>query len=108
MILAWNNLEHYGEVLGNIKGCLFLGVPHSGSDLAYWAKFPARVIPYASFGFAGNPAFLRSLERNSKVWLDISRDFVHRSTQLMIRTFFETDRLGDVTVSSSFTHLIFR
>ena len=62
MILAWTNLSRYGEVLEKVKGCLFLGVPHRGADLARWAKIPAHFISYASVGFAGNTRFLDSLE----------------------------------------------
>jgi len=100
MAVAWSNYPYYGEILDKITGCLFLGVPHQGSDLAYWAKFPARILPYVSLGFAGNPRFLELLETNSKEWMQISKDFVHRASKLSIRTFFETEKLGDVIVSS--------
>ena len=93
MILAWTNNSYYGEVLEKFKGCLFLGVPHRGADLAYWANFPARIIPYASFGFTGNPRFLESLKKNSKDWMRISNDFVPRGAQLHIRSFFEQKNL---------------
>jgi hypothetical protein len=99
MILAWNNHGHYGAVLENIKGCLFLGVPHRGADLAYWAQLPAHIIKYGSLGFTGNPRFLSSLKKSSPEWMQISKLFVHRGTQLNIRTFFETDKLGNMIVS---------
>ena len=99
MILAWTNNNQFGEVLGRIKGCLFLGVPHRGADLAYWAAFPARMIPYTSFGFWGNPRLLKSLRKNSEDWMRISNDFVPRARRLEIRSFFETDKFRDVIVS---------
>ncbi|KAH0170241.1 hypothetical protein KCU67_g2721, partial [Aureobasidium melanogenum] len=98
MIQAWTRNEYYNDILENVKGCLFLGVPHRGADLAYWAKFPAQIIPYLSLGFRGNTKLLESLSSKSADWMRISRDFVHRATSLQIRTFYETDRLGNVIV----------
>jgi pimeloyl-ACP methyl ester carboxylesterase len=98
MIQAWTRNEYYNDILENVKGCLFLGVPHRGADLAYWAKFPAQIIPYFSLGFRGNTKLLESLSSKSADWMRISRDFVHRATSLQIRTFYETDRLGNVIV----------
>lgn len=99
MILAWNNNEHYGTVLGSVQGCLFLGVPHRGSDLAYWAQLPAHLIKYGSINFMGNPRFLESLKSNSPEWMRISKLFLHRATKLSIRSFYETNKLGNVIVS---------
>ncbi|KAG9699739.1 serine carboxypeptidase, partial [Aureobasidium melanogenum] len=98
MIQAWTRNEYYNDILENVKGCLFLGVPHRGADLAYWAKLPAQIIPYISLGFRGNSKLLESLSSKSADWMRISRDFVHRATSLQIRTFYETDRLGNVIV----------
>lgn len=99
MIQAWTRNEYYDDILENVKGCLFLGVPHRGADLAYWARLPAQILPYISLGFRGNSKFLESLSSKSADWMRISRDFVHRAISLQIRTFYETDRLGNVIVS---------
>lgn len=99
MIQAWTNIQRYNELLDSVKGCLFLGVPHGGADSAYWAKFPARMIPYVTFGLRGNPSFLKSLESKSEDCVRISRDFVHRAVSLKIRTFYETEKLGNMIVS---------
>ncbi|KAH0367140.1 hypothetical protein KCU65_g4796, partial [Aureobasidium melanogenum] len=88
----------YNELLDSFKGCLFLGVPHGGADSAYWAKFPARMVPYVTFGLRGNPSFLKSLESKSADCVRISRDFVHRAVLLKIRTFYETEKLGNMIV----------
>ncbi|PLB52365.1 hypothetical protein P170DRAFT_348482, partial [Aspergillus steynii IBT 23096] len=90
--IAWNNSDRYGRLLDQIKGCLFLGVPHRGADLASWAKLPVRTFQLLSGGSLGNNNFLDSLQRNSTVWMDISRDFVHRAKHLQIRTFHETEK----------------
>lgn len=97
--MAWTEYHRFGEVLDRIKGCVFLGVPHRGADLADWAAFPARMIPYASIGGFGNPRLLESLKKNSKDWMRISNDFIPRAKSLEIRSFFETLKLGNVIVS---------
>lgn len=98
MILAWTNNKRYGEVLDKIKGCLFLGVPHRGADLAYWAEFPALSIQAASLGLKANPRFLNSLKTNSKTLMKIADEFVYRSENLEIRSFYETEKMGNTIV----------
>ncbi|KAG9526674.1 hypothetical protein KCV07_g330, partial [Aureobasidium melanogenum] len=98
MIEAWTRNEYYRDILESVKGCLFLGVPHGGADSAYWAKFPARMVSYVTLGLRGNSRILGSLETKSADCVRISRGFVHRATSLQIRTFYETDRLGNVIV----------
>ncbi|KAH0030808.1 hypothetical protein KCU78_g2959, partial [Aureobasidium melanogenum] len=98
MIEAWTRNEYYKDILESVKGCLFLGVPHGGADSAYWAKFPARMVSYVTLGLRGNSRILGSLETKSADCVRISRGFVHRATSLQIRTFYETDRLGNVIV----------
>ncbi|KAG9759988.1 hypothetical protein KCU73_g3113, partial [Aureobasidium melanogenum] len=76
MIQAWTRNEYYKDLLESVKG----------------------YVPYLSLGFRGNSKFLESLSSKSADWMRISRDFVHRATSLQIRTFYETDRLGNVIV----------
>ena len=100
-ILAKENDERYGELLEKISGCLFLGVPHRGADLAYWMNIPAQIIPLFSLGFKGNTQFLESLRRNSNEGRTISASFVQRSKRLNIRSFYETKKVLNQIVSSS-------
>ena len=99
MILAKQNDERYGELLENIRGCIFFGVPHRGADIAYWASIPAQIITHLSLGFVGNVQFLESLKRNSVVWRSISNEFVHRAKRIHIRSFYETKKIGNQIVS---------
>ena len=102
MNTAWNNPVTYGPLLEKIYGLVFFGVPHRGADLAYWAGLPASLLDHALVGFGGNRSFLKALERNSDEWRSISRDFTQRGAGLSsIRTFFETERLGNIWVSLS-------
>lgn len=99
MILAKQNDDRYGELLEGINGCLFLGVPHRGADLAYWANIPAQIIAHLSMGLAGNTHFLESLKRKSEIWRSISNDFVHRGKKLHIRSFYETKKMVNQIVT---------
>jgi len=100
MITAWNDSATYGPLLEKIYGLVFFGVPNRGAELAYWAGLPARLLNHALLGFAGNKSFLKALEKSSDEWRSISRDFVNRGAGLSsIRTFFETERLGNILVS---------
>lgn len=92
MILAWQNTNVYGNLLNSVYGCIFLGVPHRGADMAYWANLPAKLLEYGLMGYGGNNAFLGALEKNSHTWPEISRQFVQRAEGLKIRTFFESQR----------------
>lgn len=105
IILGKENDDRYGELLEMISGCLFLAVPHRGADLAYWKMIPARIIKHLSLSFAGNTQSLRSLERDSEIWRVISHSFVQRGKRLNIRSFYETQRMGNQVVSLLVTAL---
>jgi hypothetical protein len=98
MILAWEKADEYGDLLKSIRGSVFLGVPHRGADIAYWASFPAKLLKYGLIGYWGNTAFLKALEKDSQTLRDISEQFVKRAPQLRIRTFYETEKLGNLLV----------
>lgn len=99
MILANERSDYYGKLLDSIKAVIFMAVPHRGADLAFWAAFAARLVKDVQLGFRGNPAFVEALQRNSRACADISRQFVGRSAKLSIRTFFETEKMGNQLVS---------
>lgn len=100
MILANERSDHYEKLLASIKASIFMAVPHRGADIAFWAAFAARLLKNAQLGFGGNPAYVEALQRNSRICADISRQFVGRSSKLSIRTFFETEKMGNQLVSS--------
>jgi pimeloyl-ACP methyl ester carboxylesterase len=98
MIRAQERCELYGELLSKIRGIVFLGTPHRGSDVAWWASFPAKLLKALQLGTGTNTAYLDALTRNSKEFSRISQQWVERSKELVIRTFFETERLHGVLV----------
>ena len=98
MISAHERSSLYGSLLENIRGIVFLGVPHRRADVAYWASHLAKIIESGSLGFLGSPDFLNSLKRDSKSWSIISKQWVERSQSLKIQTFFETKKVGNILV----------
>jgi hypothetical protein len=68
---------------------VFMGTPHRGSDIVPWALLLTNVINAASLGQAVRKKLLKNLESDSATLNEISRQFVHRSTPLKIRSFIE-------------------
>ncbi|KAI9767544.1 MAG: hypothetical protein M1840_005581 [Geoglossum simile] len=95
LIIAHERSDHYGRFLNCVQGVVFLGVPHRGSDLAYWGTFAANLLYITQLGFGTNPAFVDALRRNSETLANISEQFIERGSRLQIRTFYETDKLGN-------------
>lgn len=95
LVLAHERLDLYGHLLNSVRSVIFFGVPHRGSDVAFWAAFAASLLQHALLGFRGNPTYVESLKRNSKTFADISRQFVARGAKLQIRTFYETIKMGN-------------
>ncbi len=46
---------NYKEILDNIRGIAFMGVPHQGSDSTSWASFSANLLKSASIGTLSTP-----------------------------------------------------
>ena len=93
MIVAHERRKIYGAVLDSVRALVFFGVPHRGSDLAYWSTFAARLLNTVQLGFGTNTSFVEALKRNSKTFADISQSFIERAEHLKIRTFYETEKL---------------
>ena len=97
LIIAHERSSHYGPLLTKVSGMVLFGVPHRGSDVAYWADFAANVLNASHLG--ANANFVHSLKKNSKAFSDISQQFIERAANLkMIYTFYELERLHSVLV----------
>ncbi|KAH0559684.1 hypothetical protein GP486_003804 [Trichoglossum hirsutum] len=94
LIYAHNHSSHYDAFLHRVRGIVFMGTPHRGSDIAHWAGFAARALRAAQIGTGTNNNLLRALEEKSRTLLDISQQFVDRGATLQIRTFYEIEKLG--------------
>ena len=73
-------------------------MPHRGADAAYWALFATRLLKFGQLGFGTNSAYIAALKRKSTTFKDISAQFVERAAALKIRTFFETEMMGNQVV----------
>jgi hypothetical protein len=77
---------------------MFFAVPHRGSDIAYWASFAASLLNTVQLGFGTHKTFVKDLTRNSATFAHIAQQFVERAAPLQIRTFYETDKMGNQLV----------
>lgn len=98
MILAHERSKQYASILTSTRGLVFFGVPHRGSDIASLGKFAAKLLEVAQLGFGTNTAFVEALTRNSDTFAHISQQFIERGADIPIRTFYETDKLGNQLV----------
>lgn len=100
MILAHERSTRHGDLRDKVQAFVFLGVPHRGSDLAFWYTYVINISKIAQLGFAGNPKFVAPLERNSEIFANISTQSIERlqSPFIDIRTFYESDKLHNQLV----------
>jgi hypothetical protein len=100
IIIAHERCSVYSNLLQNVRATIFFGVPHRGSDAAYWALFATRLLQFGQIGFGTNPAYVSDLRRNSETFKNISAQFIERAALLEIRTFFETEKMGNQLVKA--------
>ena len=101
LIIAHENEAIYGNLLLAVNAVIFLGVPHRGSDVAFWGTFLARLGKALQLGFGTNTNFITALQRNSATFSEIARQFTPRTADLKIRTFYETEKLAGQLVSAT-------
>jgi hypothetical protein len=83
-------------------------VPHRGADAAYWAKFVTDVLNITTLGVWGNSNFAAALKYNSAELASISQAFIQQAAKIpLIRTFYETVKIGNQLVSDSEPGIIF-
>ncbi|TDZ15835.1 Vegetative incompatibility protein HET-E-1 [Colletotrichum orbiculare MAFF 240422] len=95
LILAIQRSDYWGSIATSTKGLVFFGVPHRGADKAYWAALVVRIAQFSSLGIRGNNKFVDSLKRNSAEFANISQAFIQPGARLTIRSFYETERMGN-------------
>lgn len=94
-----SNLD-YRDISANTKAIAFLGVPHNGSNSARWAGFAANLLKSASIGTSTNTAIVSDLEKGSTTLTNISKQFVEKAPNMILYTFYETERLHGIIVCS--------
>ncbi|TDZ39082.1 Protein SERAC1 [Colletotrichum spinosum] len=95
LILAIQRSDYWGSIATSTKGLVFFGVPHRGADKAYWAALVVRIAQFSSLGIRGSNKFVDSLKRNSAEFANISQAFIQPGARLTIRSFYETERMGN-------------
>src|SRR5277367_6682209 len=100
MILAHERSKIYGPLVAQVKASVFFGVPHRGSDTAYWGTFAATLLKYGQLGFGTNTTYVAALQRNSQTFADISTQFIERAAIISIRTFYETEKMANQLIRS--------
>ena len=97
LIIAHERSSEYDQLLKSVSAMVLFGVPHRGSNVAFWANFAANILSASQVG--ANPNFVHSLQRNSKAFSDISRQFIERAADLKkIYTFYELEKLHNILV----------
>ena len=96
LILAHEQSRHK-NLLDSVRGCMFFGVPHHGTNIAYWGDIAAKLLKIGTLGSA-NPKFVAALKSNSSTLHEISRQFPERVASIKIRTFYETKKLRNQLV----------
>ncbi|KAI9857467.1 MAG: hypothetical protein M1813_008217 [Trichoglossum hirsutum] len=93
LVLAHERSSLYEGLLQRVRGVVFMGTPHRGSNVVSWTDFLARALYAIQVGTGTNKDLLSILRRDSKVLSDISRQFIDIGAKLQIRTFIETELL---------------
>ncbi|KAE9369693.1 hypothetical protein N431DRAFT_547106 [Stipitochalara longipes BDJ] len=99
---------HYRNILDNTKAIAFLGVPHRGSDAAWWFSFAASSLKGATLGMSTHTTLVKDLQKASPALAIISKQFLDRGKSLKIYTFYETRKLSGIVVvdkESAILHL---
>jgi hypothetical protein len=88
------HIKDYAHLLKWLSGVVFMGTPHSGSDVAFWASLAAKLLSTASFGTSTNKGLLRLLCRDSAFLGSLSRRFAVENPQLPVLTFYELEKFA--------------
>ncbi|KAL6900516.1 Alpha/Beta hydrolase protein [Trichoderma evansii] len=92
---AWTENKYYQNIVDRAAGCVFLGVPNRGADLARWARNAATIMSLSGFG---NKRLVQAISRSSDEWKKVGWDFVFRTANILIVTIFETELTGGMMV----------
>lgn len=77
-----------------ISGVVFMGTPHAGSGVAFWASLAVKLLHTASLGTTTNKGLLKLLCRDSKFLEGLSRRFVVENPLLRILSFYELEKVS--------------
>ena len=101
--LAYEDQSLFGELLSAIRGIVFMGTPHRGSNVASLAKVASNAVNYLSPGKAIRKPLIKALCTDSRELEGISRAFLSRSGTLKLASFYEADSFPGLAVPVSMT-----
>ena len=80
----------YSSIHTSVRALFFLATPHRGSAIATTAVTLAKLTNFVSFGTGvARTDILKSLERDSRILLDVSTDFRMQTPKYIIFSFLE-------------------
>jgi hypothetical protein len=82
------------EFLDSIKGILFMGTPHRGSQAASLGSICADMLKAASWGRNTNTTLIKVLKEGSAELQTLSNDFPFLGAGLAIYTFIESESMS--------------
>ncbi|KXS98970.1 hypothetical protein AC578_4979 [Pseudocercospora eumusae] len=97
LIIAHERQELYESVGPMVKGIMFFGTPHRGSEIASWSTIFSNLASLTTAGQIRSD-LLKNLESSSSTLRDISTQFVSRATGLQIVTFYEQEKLKGLII----------
>ena len=96
------------HLLESVSGVVFMGTPHSGADIAFWASLASRLFSFASLGTRTNKGLVKLLRKDSNFLGGLSLRFAVENPRLHILSFYELEKfpLLNCRVSHGFPHLL--
>ena len=91
IILAHEDSDTYHDLQDAVKGVVFMGTPHRGSQIATFAQIAANILNSLMPGNTIKRPLMRALSTNSRELEEINRSFVPRCSSLELASFYEAE-----------------
>lgn len=95
LILAHDRQQIYNTIAESKVGIVFLATPHQGSGLAALGQLACKLL--RACGMRANKKLVTCLRQDADILWDISCQFVERSAEIYIKSFYETECLPFLT-----------
>ncbi len=79
-------------MIDKFLGVVFMGTPHGGSDVAFWASYAGKLLNIVTFGTRTNKDLLLLLRKDSTFLGSLSQKFKAQCDSLQVLTFYETEK----------------
>ena len=90
--MAHEHESHFDDLLSFVKGIIFFGTPHQGTDYAYWTTLLGRLANVPLLG-SFRADLLQDLRSKSAALGEICRQVGHHAAPLKIVTIYEQRRI---------------